>query len=156
MRRTDKAIGSREEMDEIIRGSQVCRVAMAMDNLPYIVPLSFGYDGKSIYVHTAKEGKKIIFFKNNNNVCFEFERNVKLIVDPVNTCKCTFSYESVIGFGKIYELESLKQRANGMNKIISQYSGEEWIFDEAKLNNTRVWKIEITSITGKRSIKSAT
>lgn len=156
MRRTDREIESREEMDEIIRGSQVCRVAVSMDNMPYIVPVSFGYDGESIYLHTAKEGKKINYFKNNNNICFEFERNVKLIMDPVNVCKWTFSYESVIGFGKIYELDSLRRRENGMKKIVSQYSGMEWIFGEDPLDNIRVWKIEIDSMTGKRSIKSAT
>ena len=61
-------------MDDIIRGSNVCRIALAKDNIPYIVPVSFGYDGESIYIHTAKEGKKINIIKNNNNLCFEFER----------------------------------------------------------------------------------
>jgi hypothetical protein len=156
MRRTDKEIISREEIDDIIRGSQVCRIALAKDNMPYIVPVSFGYDGKSIYLHTAKEGKKIIYFKNNNNVCFEFERNVRLFKDPINACKWTFSYECVIGFGNIYELESFENRKNGINKIMSQYSRKEWIFGEDKLNGIRVWRIEINSITGKRSIKLAT
>jgi nitroimidazol reductase NimA-like FMN-containing flavoprotein (pyridoxamine 5'-phosphate oxidase superfamily) len=156
MRRTDREIESREEMDEIIRGSQVCRIAMAMDNMPYILPVSFGYDGESIYIHTAKEGKKIVYFTNNNNICFEFERNVNLYRDPMNICKWTFSYESVVGIGKIYELESSKAKENGMSKIISQYSGKERVFGEEKLCNIRVWKIEIISITGKRSIKSAT
>ena len=153
MRRTDKEIVSREEMDGIIRGSHVCRIALAMDNMPYIVPVSFGYDGESIYIHTAKEGKKINYFRNNNNICFEFERNVKLVGDPDNACRWTFSYESVIGFGKIYELESLEQRERGLNKIMFQYSGKDWVFGEDLLKNIRVWKIEITSITGKRSIK---
>ena len=153
MRRTDKEIESREEMDAIIRGSHVCRIALAMDNMPYIVPVSFGYDGESIYIHTAKEGKKINHFKNSNNICFEFERNVKLIGSQENACKWTFSYESVIGFGKIHELESLGQREIGLNKIMSQYSGKEWVFGEDKLNDIRVWKIEIASMTGKRSIK---
>ena len=130
MRRTEREIGSREEIDGIIRGSHVCRIAMAMDNMPYIVPVSFGYDGESIYIHTAKEGKKINYFKNNNNICFEFERNVKLLEDTDNACKWTFSYESVIGFGKIHELESVEQRGVGLNKIMSQYSGKEWVFGE--------------------------
>jgi uncharacterized protein len=153
MRRTDKEIVSREEMDGIIRGSHVCRIAMAMDNMPYIVPVSFGYDGESIYIHTAKEGKKINYFRNNNNVCFEFERNVKLVGDPENACRWTFFYESVIGFGKIFELKSLEQRENGLNKIMSLYSGKEWVFGEDPLKNIRVWKIEIASMTGKKSIK---
>lgn len=156
MRRKDREIESREEMDDIIRGSQVCRIALAKGKIPYIVPVSFGYDGESIYIHTAKEGKKINIIKNNNNICFEFERNVKLLKDPGNPCKWTFSYESVIGFGKIYELESIGKRNNGLNKIMYQYSGREWIFGEDKLNNIRVWRIEINSITGKRSIKFAT
>ncbi len=153
MRRTDKEIGSREEINAIIRGSHVCRIALAMDNMPYIIPVSFGYDGESIYIHTAKEGKKINYFKNNNNICFEFERNVKLFKDKKNACKWTFSYESVIGFGVIHELESLEQREVGLNRIMSQYSRKKWVFGEGPLKNIRVWKIEITSITGKRSEK---
>ena len=153
MRRTDKEVGSREEINAIIRGSHVCRIALAMDNMPYILPVSFGYDGESIYLHTAKEGKKINYFKNNNNICFEFERNVKLVKDTKIACKWTFFYESVIGFGKIHELESLEQREVGLNRIMSQYSGKEWVFGEDSLKNIRVWKIEITSITGKRSVK---
>ena len=153
MRRTDREIESREEIDGIIRGSLVCRIALAMDDMPYIVPVSFGYDGVSIYIHTAKEGKKINYFRNSNNICFEFERNVKLFRDPENACKWSFSYESVIGFGKIHELESIKERESGLNKIMFQYSGKEWVFGEDKLKNIRVWKIGITSMTGKRSIK---
>jgi uncharacterized protein len=153
MRRTDKEIGSREEIDAIIRGSHVCRIALAMDNMPYVIPVSFGYDGDSIFLHTAKEGKKINYIKNNNNICFEFERNVKLFKDTKNACKWTFFYESVIGFGKIHELESLEQREVGLNRIMSQYSGKKRVFGEDPLKNIRVWKIEITSITGKRSIK---
>ncbi len=143
-------------MKEIIRGSHVCRIALAMDNMPYIVPVSFGYDGESIYIHTAKEGKKIEYFANNSNICFEFERNVKIISDPNNACKWTFSYESVIGYGNIRELKSLEQKKNGLNKIMSHYSGKEWVFDEDNLNRIRVWKVEINSLTGKRSKKLAT
>jgi hypothetical protein len=153
MRRTDKEIVSRKEIDEIILGSQVCRIALAMDNIPYIVPVSFGYDHNSIYIHTAIEGKKLNYIRNNNNVCFEFERNVTLNKDQNNACKWTFSYESVIGFGTIYELDSKEQIRNGLNAIMRQYSGREWVFAEDKLNNIKVWRIEINSITGKRATK---
>jgi uncharacterized protein len=153
MRRTDKEIRSREEIDAIIRGSDVCRIAVAMENVPYVVPVSFGYDGESIYIHTAREGKKISYFENNNDICFEFERNVRLFRDSDKACKWSFSYESVIGFGKIYESESLEQKKIGLNIIMSHYSGKEWVFGEDRLNDIRVWKIGIASMTGKRSIK---
>ncbi|MGD8833836.1 MAG: pyridoxamine 5'-phosphate oxidase family protein [Desulfobacteraceae bacterium] len=56
MRREDKQITDRKEIDAIIHGSKVCRLAMSKENQPYLVPLSFGYDGKAIYVHTAGTG----------------------------------------------------------------------------------------------------
>ena len=44
-----RKIIKREEIDHIIRGSLVCRIGLAANNSPYIVPLSFGYDGKNIF-----------------------------------------------------------------------------------------------------------
>ncbi len=48
MRRTDREVTVRAEIDEIVRGSLVCRVAMARHNLPYLVPLCFVYDGAAL------------------------------------------------------------------------------------------------------------
>ena len=42
MRRKDKEITNRAEMESIIRRSMVCRLALADENLPYLVPLCFG------------------------------------------------------------------------------------------------------------------
>lgn len=156
MSREEKEITGREEIDEIIRGSQVCRLALAAENLPYLVPLSFGYDGSAIYLHTAREGKKIQYFKANNRVCFEFERNVRLLRDSNNACKWSFSYESVIGYGTIQELVDPEQREYGLNQIMLQYSGKQWKFKDAIFSKARVWKISIDSLTGKRSKEVAT
>ena len=156
MSRKEKEIKGREEIDEIIRGSQVCRLALAAENLPYLVPLSFGYDGSAIYLHTAREGKKIQCFKANNRACFEFERNVRLLRDTNNACKWSFSYESVIGYGTIHELVDPAQKEYGLNQIMLQYSGKQWKFKDAIFSKTRVWKISIDSLTGKRSKEEAT
>ena len=61
VRRDDKEIASRSEIDDIIRGCKVCHLGLAVDGEPYIVPVSFGYDGEAVYFHTAPEGKKIDF-----------------------------------------------------------------------------------------------
>ncbi|OHE74960.1 MAG: hypothetical protein A2107_14120 [Verrucomicrobia bacterium GWF2_62_7] len=151
MRRTDKEIADRQQIDEIIRGSLVCRVAMAKDNTPYVVPMSFGYDGAAIYLHTAPEGKKIEYFAANPQVCFEFEHNVELRRDPQSACKWTFSFESVIGYGTISELVEPVQKEQALNEIMRQYSGRTWPFEAASVAKVRVWKIAITSMTGKQS-----
>ena len=59
MRRTDKEIRDQELIARVIQNAQVCQLGLARDNIPYIRPVSFGYDGKAIYFHTAKEGRKI-------------------------------------------------------------------------------------------------
>jgi nitroimidazol reductase NimA-like FMN-containing flavoprotein (pyridoxamine 5'-phosphate oxidase superfamily) len=139
-------------MDGIIRGSRVCRVALSKDNQPYLVPMSFGYDGRDLYFHTASEGKKLEYFRANPQVCFEFERQVALRQHPQNACQWTFSFESVIGYGTISELLEPAEKARALNEIMKQYSGKEWSFESASLAVVRVWKVAITTMTGKQSL----
>ena len=151
MRRKDREITDREGIDEIIRGSEVCRLGLSVADSPYVVPVSFGYDGGAVYLHTAREGKKIEYFEANNRACFEFERNVRVAMDSHSACEWSFSYESVIGYGRIRELITPEEKEYGMSQIAQQYSGGPGQFDAVALARTRLWKISIDSITGKRS-----
>jgi nitroimidazol reductase NimA-like FMN-containing flavoprotein (pyridoxamine 5'-phosphate oxidase superfamily) len=151
MRRHDKEIESRKNIDEIIRGSLVCRLAMARDNVPYLVPLSFGYDGKAIYFHTAAGGRKIEHFEANPQVCFEFERHVEIRRDLQIACKWSFDFESVIGFGTIAELLSPEDKKFALNEIMRQYSGRSWSIEGDAISTIRAWKVTIATLTGKQS-----
>ena len=71
MRRKDKEIKDKEVIESIIKRATVCRIALSENNVPYIVPLSFGYKDNCLYFHSAPEGRKIDIIKQNNNVCFE-------------------------------------------------------------------------------------
>ena len=151
MRRTDKEITSRTEIDAVIRGSNVCRLAFAVADEPYIVPVSFGYDGQSLFFHTAEAGKKIDCIAANNRVCFELERDVRLVIHPDTACKWSFSFESVIGYGTVHELHSLEEKASGLNHIMTHYSGREWHLEPTALAGIRVWRVAVLSLSGKRA-----
>ena len=153
MRRHDKEISTRREIDEIIRAALVCRIAFANGDEPYVVPISFGYDGKALFIHTAKRGRKIEFIENNSRVCFELEANVALKTDEGDACQWTFEFESVIGYGTIIELDSAEEKSRGLNQIMLHYSAREWEIDEAATATTRVWRIDVESVTGKRSVE---
>ena len=153
MRRRDREISSREEIDEIIRTANVCRLALARDCEPYLVPVSFGYDGRAIYFHTAKGGRKLDFIAANDRVCFELEANVSIRTDDHDACKWTFAFESVIGYGRIHELENTEDKTDGLNQIMIHYSDHQWDIDAMATATTRVWRIEIESLTGKRSLE---
>ena len=151
MRRTDKEIENRTEIDTIIRGCDVIRLAFAVDNEPYVVPLSFGYDGTCLYFHTARTGRKIDCIAANPRVCFEMERDVRLIEHPQKPCNWSFSFESVIGFGTVRELQAPEDKERSLNQIMEHYAGRQWPFDPSDTKGVRVWHLAIESVTGKRS-----
>ena len=151
MRRTDKEITDQTLISQIIEKAQICRLGLAKDNIPYVLPVSFGFDGTAIYFHTAKEGRKIDFMTANDQVCFEFEHGVQLIRNESNPCKWTFSFQSVIGYGTVRELTDLPEKTAGLNQIMTHYSGRAWPFTRDDLGAIRVWRIAIERLTGKQS-----
>jgi len=148
MRRKDRQITDREAIDTIIRHSTVCRLGLCDDNQPYIVPLSFGYDGRFLYVHAALEGRKVEILKRNQRVCFEFDR-LEEVTSGEQACNWSMRYESVIGFGVAELLLDLDAKATALNCIMRQYSGRDWTFTEQALSSTSVYRIRIEEITGK-------
>ena len=152
MRRSDKEIESIDEIAELIRKCQVCRIGMSRNDKPYIVPVSFGFDGDCIYFHTAiKSGLKLEYLAANTEVCFEFEHNVEVVTDD-KACDWSFEFQSIIGFGQVEELLSDEDKATGLQQIMKQYSQKEWGFDGISLKGLSVWRIVIESMTGKQSL----
>jgi nitroimidazol reductase NimA-like FMN-containing flavoprotein (pyridoxamine 5'-phosphate oxidase superfamily) len=151
VRRQDREIRSRDEIDAVIRGCEVCRIAFAVENQPYLVPLSFGYDGGRLYFHTGEGGKKIDCIDANPRVCFEMEREVRLVEHPREPCSWSFSFESVIGYGTIRELLTHEDKERALQQIMEHYSSRAWDLDPAEVSRVRVWSLVIESVTGKRS-----
>jgi len=152
MRRSDKNIESIDAIAELIRKCQVCRIGMSRNDRPYIVPVSFGYDGDAIYFHTAaNSGLKLEYLAANNQVCFEFEHNVEVVADD-KACDWSFQFQSVIGFGQVEELVVDEDKVYGLQQIMKQYSQKEWDFQGISLKALSVWKIKIESMTGKQSL----
>ena len=109
MSRSDKELPLRSEIDDVIRQATVCRLAMADEEGPYIVPLSFGYDGDTLYFHSAREGKKLSILRKHPKVCFEFDVEVGAL--PGETpCKWSRADRSVIGFGEAEFIRSYERR----------------------------------------------
>lgn len=152
MRRKDREIMDIDEIESIIKGSAICRLALSENGSPYIIPVCLGYSNKIIYFHSANAGKKIDLIKRNNNVCFEFDIYGGMVTNG-NPCDWDVRYSSVIGYGKAFFLEDTQEKINGLNIILKHYSDDTFVFPENHIKNVKVIKIEIEKITGKRSIK---
>ena len=154
MRRTDKEITDRAEIESIIQRSVVCRLGLLDENRPYIVPLCFGYTDNTLYFHSANQGRKIDILKKNNTVCFEFDLDCEPI-QADNPCEWGMKYKSVLGFGKAYFVDGFEAKCAAMDIIMQQYSDGTFDYPKTKEKNTAVIRVEIEHMTGKQSGKIA-
>jgi nitroimidazol reductase NimA-like FMN-containing flavoprotein (pyridoxamine 5'-phosphate oxidase superfamily) len=81
------------QMSNILLSQSVGRIACTDGIRPYIVPVTYVYDGKNIIGQT-NEGMKLDIMRKNPNVCFE--------VDIINNTGCG---ESVVVTGIFHELD---------------------------------------------------
>lgn len=149
MRRKKQEIKDVKILNEIICKAQVCRLGLSSENTPYIVPMSFGFKDNILYFHSASEGKKIEILKENQNVCFEFERNISLLREN-KPCDWGMKYQSIIGYGNAVFIENLEEKREALNIIMNQYSDKLFTFQDAAISKTIVFKVPITSMTGKQ------
>ncbi len=152
MRRKDRQISDMTDIESIISQSDVCRVAFADMNIPYIVTMNFGYCGGEspcLYFHCAPGGRKLEMIAKNNYVCFEMDTGHKLYGGEKG-CDWGMNFSSVVGYGKISVISDKALKINGLNTIMSQYSDrKDFSYDENILESTTILKLDIEEITGK-------
>ncbi|GAB3949623.1 pyridoxamine 5'-phosphate oxidase family protein [Spirosoma harenae] len=95
---------SPEVTDHILRSQFFGRIGCAADGQVLVVPVSYLYDGQTIYGQT-RTGTKTELLRQNPNVCFE--------VDEVQTPSCWRSvvvqgiYEELTGDERLYAEQQL-------------------------------------------------
>ena len=150
MRRKDKEVTNKKIIESMILRSSICRIALSVDNHPYIVPVCFGYRDNILYFHSFREGKKLDILRKNNRVCVEFDIDHEIVTSD-NPCNWAMRYRSVVGFGKasFIEEEDVKRRA--IEIIMRHYSDSIVLPQGIGLNNLVLIKVDIESITGRIS-----
>ena len=151
MRRKEKEIIDRAEIEAVIAESTVCRLAMADDDGPYLVPLCFGYKENTLYFHSAGAGKKLDILKKGNRVCFEFDIGQEIIRKGENGCEWSMKYRSVIGFGRASFVDGTDAKRKALDIIMGQYGDGPFEYSAAKIEKTTIVKVDIKQMTGKRS-----
>lgn len=146
MRRKDREISDLGEMESIIQRADICRLAFCDRGIPYVVPLCFGYRRGAIYVHSAKEGRKLDMLRNNRLVCFEMDIDQELIrsID-----RCSMRYRSVIGSGLASIVVEQDEKDEALDLIMRHYRQEPFIYSIETLVSMVIIKVEIEELTGK-------
>ncbi len=150
MRRNEKQITDRTEMEDIITRSTVCRLAMTDGVTPYLVTLCFGYRDGSLFFHSAPEGRKVDILGSNPVVCFAFDIDQE-VVSAESACGWTMKYRSVVGFGRASILEQEADKRKALEVIMENYSADKFDLTGSRVGNVVVIRVDIEEMTGKKS-----
>lgn len=155
MRRNDREIKDFEEIVEVIKKCEVCRLAFQDEEYPYILPLNFGMqleNGKIVfYFHGAAEGKKYDLIARNHKASFEMDCSTRLVT-ILEDGNCTMEYESVIGYGVI-EILPDEEKEHALDILMKHYHKEDFSYNKAVIPRTTVFKMTVDACTGKRRMK---
>ena len=150
MRRSDRAITDPQELESVLREGAVCRMGLCDEGKPYVVPMNYGYRDGSVFLHSAAEGRKIDILRRNPNVCLEFEKDVELVPAEA-ACSFSMKYRSVIASGKAVFLEGTEEKSFGLNAIMFQYTGREFVFPPQALEKIVVLRVDLEECSGKHN-----
>jgi len=154
MRRVDKEIINNKEINKIINTSNYCNLAIAKNNIPYCVPMNFGYHNRYIYLHSAPKGFKIDILKENPQVCIVIVRDAQL-VKAENKCISSMKFNSVIITGKADFLWKEKERKEALGHIVKHYykdfQNDDSIFAGSAPDELAIIRVTIEKISGKKS-----
>lgn len=153
MVKRDKAIKDIKELhklEEIISKCKICRVGMVDGDVPYVLAMNFGYKDQTVWLHCAKEGKKIDILKRNNKVCLEFDTDHKLFARHEHVaCSWRFAYRSVLVHGNAILIDNYDDKIKALNVFMKNYSDREFEYSKPAVDNILIIKIPVESITGR-------
>ena len=158
MRRTDRAVTDNRQIQSIIEQAKVVHIGMIDNDRPYVVPMQYGFvfaDGQlTLYVHCAKEGRKLDIIKKNPRVFIELETNVEIISGGDIPCKYGSEYASVMGDGIASIVEDISEKIFGLQLMMKTQSGRDFKITEQMAASVTVLRIDVPCVTAKSRAKA--
>ena len=156
MRRKDREIKDIEEMIKILDKCKTAHIAMVDKGMPYVVPLSYGYELKegqlTLYFHSAKEGRKLDVLRENPNVCFEISCEGEAIHAEV-PCNSGYYYSCIIGNGQAVFVEEASEKCGGLAVMFRRQTGRVVTFTKEQAETVCVFKVVSDDFCGKQKVK---
>ena len=151
MRKKEKEVTDVSVMEAQLRKAEIMRLAFCDADEPYVVPVCFAYKDGTIFVHSAKEGRKLEIIKRSKRVCFEVD-DYKIVRKEL-PCKWTIDYTSVIGLGDATLVEEVGAKREALDAIMAHYgAAPPFEYSEGALSKMLIVRIGVRSMTCKRSL----
>jgi nitroimidazol reductase NimA-like FMN-containing flavoprotein (pyridoxamine 5'-phosphate oxidase superfamily) len=140
-----------QRIETIIESCQFCSVGVVDENgVPYVIPMNFGYENNTIYLHSAQAGRSIRALEKNPNICITFCTNPKIVYQNIEVaCSYSAQSESVICEGEVTFVEDFDEKVHALNTTMKQYSDRTFNYSIPAVNNVKIWKVAIKKISAK-------
>jgi len=150
----EKAQYDEEVVHRILDAGIVAHVAFVQDGAPVVVPMIYGRDGNTVYLHGARKARVIRLLEQNERVCL----NVTLLDGLVlarSVFNSSMNYRSVTVFGTPTLVEGSADKLRAM-RLISEHSmpgrwAEVRDSHDKEVKMTGVIALEIESASAKIS-----
>lgn len=148
MRRKDREMDSGSAEKVLEKGSFGVLSVLGTDGFPYGVPVNYVIKDGFIYIHCAKEGKKLDDIAVNPRVSFTVVTRSEILSHKFST-----DYESVVVFGEASEYKG-EGKGSILFEFIRKYSreyldeGSQYV--ERMKDSTSLIRVSIDRLTGKR------
>jgi nitroimidazol reductase NimA-like FMN-containing flavoprotein (pyridoxamine 5'-phosphate oxidase superfamily) len=153
VRRSEREIADPAELEGIIGRCKICTLALAKDNEPYVVTLSYGWDRdrRALYFHCGKEGRKMDWLRAN-------PRTSATIIEDLgyDQASCDHAYKSVVLDGRLIEVADTAEVRRAMELLIRQLHPADPELKLARLvagdrgfDALRILRLDIGALTGK-------
>lgn len=157
VRRADRAITDDAEIAGLLRQADVCRIATAVNDQPFISANIFWYDGERIFFHTADEGRTLTNVRQNPRVCLEVDWRGRWL--PAKTALAfSVEYTGVVVFGRACLLEDAAEKERALQGILNKYfpdlkPGVDYRpITPEELAKTAVFAVDVEAWSGKRKV----
>jgi hypothetical protein len=150
MRRGEKEITDAAELEEVLGSVRTLVVGFSGEEAPYLVPLSFGWDGRCLYIHSGPSGRKMELLGKDPRVGFAASEE-PVIVPGEASCSFSVRSRSVVGQGTIRIVSGESERLRGLDAIMRHYTSQAPSYDPAALAKTVVLAIDVREMRGKRT-----
>ncbi len=139
---------SSQEMERFLKSKSSGVLAVSMGEIPYCVPMAYGYDGESIYFIIARKGRLLSYLTTGSNVaCFTvFETDLE-----------SSNYISAILEGTVSKVSGheIMHAASSIEKQLRKPKGS--LTDIARTSQDNIslgiYKLEIRNRSGRKKIE---
>ena len=152
MTKRERQVTDPEQILHILDTGKVVHLGLSVNDEPYVVPMNYGYtmeDGRlTLYLHGAKQGRKLDVLRANPKVFFEIDCD-RMPFEGRVPCQYGMVYSSIMGRGTATLVEDVEAKKQAMTILMKTQTGKDFSFNDRLVSIVTVIRIDVAEYTAK-------